>query len=59
MLKKFSVLLLAIVLSGCIQEDVHIVLRADGSGEYHIKKFTSQIESAIIANIPAELREKS
>lgn len=51
-------LFLAAVLSGCIHQDVHIILRSDGSGEYHIKKVTSQIESAAIANIPAELREK-
>jgi len=54
----FSVLFLTIFFAGCIQEDIRIVLRADGSGEYHIKKVTSQIESAVLANIPAEERDK-
>jgi len=57
MLHKLFILFLSIFLSGCIHQDVRIVLRADGSGEYHIKKATTQIESAIIANVPSELRD--
>lgn len=58
MVKKLIVFIfMCFLFSGCIQQDVHIILRADGSGEYHIKKTTSQIESAILANIPAELRD--
>ena len=59
MFKKILVLFITLLLSGCIQQDVRIVLRSDGSGEYHIKKISSQIASAVIANIPAELREKT
>ncbi|MHC4307873.1 MAG: hypothetical protein ACYSR7_04540 [Planctomycetota bacterium] len=59
MYRKLTIILLLVYLTGCIQQDLRIVLRPDGSGEYHIKKVTSQIESALIANIPAELREKA
>ncbi len=59
MLHKLTIILLLVYLTGCIQQDLRIVLRSDGSGEYHIRKVTSQIESALIANIPAELREKA
>ena len=59
MLRKLTILLLLVYLTGCIQQDLRIVLRPDGSGEYHINKLTSQIESAIIANIPSEVREKA
>lgn len=59
MFRKLTIILLLVYLTGCIQQDLRIVLRPDGSGEYHIKKVTSQIESALIANIPAELREKA
>ncbi len=54
---KLTAILLLAYLTGCIQQDLRIVLKSDGSGEYHIKKLTSQIESAIIANIPSALRE--
>ncbi len=59
MFRKLTIILLLVYLTGCIQQDLRIVLRSDGSGEYHIKKVTSQIESALIANIPSELREKA
>ncbi len=59
MLRRLSIILLLVYLTGCIQQDLRIVLRPDGSGEYHIRKITSQIESALIANMPAELREKA
>ena len=59
MFRKLAIILLLVYLTGCIQQDLRIVLRPDGSGEYHIKKVTSQIESALIANVPAELREKA
>jgi hypothetical protein len=59
MWRKLTIILLLVYLTGCIQQDLRIVLRPDGSGEYHIKKITSQIESALIANIPSELREKA
>jgi hypothetical protein len=59
MFRKLTIILLLVYLTGCIQQDLRIVLRPDGSGEYHIKKLTSQIESALIANIPSELREKA
>ncbi len=59
MLRKVIATLLLIFLTGCIQQDLRIVLRPDGSGEYHIKKVTSQIESALLANIPSELREET
>ena len=57
--RKLTIILLLVYLTGCIQQDLRIVLRPDGSGEYHINKVTSQIESAIIANIPSEVREKT
>ncbi len=59
MFRKLTIILLLVYLTGCIQQDLRIVLRSDGSGEYHIRKVTSQIESALIANVPAELREKA
>ena len=59
MCRKLTIILLLVYLTGCIQQDLRIVLRPDGSGEYHIKKVASQIESALIANVPAELREKA
>ena len=59
MFRKLAFILLLVYLTGCIQQDLRIVLRPDGSGEYHIRKVTSQIESALIANVPAELREKA
>ncbi len=57
--RKLAIILLLVYLTGCIQQDIRIVLRSDGSGEYHISKVTSLIESALIANVPAELREKA
>ncbi len=59
MFRRLTIIILLVYLTGCIQQNLRIVLRPDGSGEYHIKKVTSQIESALIANIPSELREKT
>ncbi|MCP4267692.1 MAG: hypothetical protein GY777_19355 [Candidatus Brocadiaceae bacterium] len=59
MYRKLTFILLLVFFSGCIQQDLRVVLRPDGSGEYHIKKVTSQIESALIANIPSVVREKA
>ncbi len=59
MSRQLTIILLLVYLTGCIQQDLRIVIRPDGSGEYHIKRLTSQIESALIANIPAGLREKA
>lgn len=58
-LPRIIVFVWVVMLTGCIQQDMRIVLRADGSGEYHIKKMSTQIESAMIANIPAKLRQQA
>jgi len=49
---------LLIFLTGCIQQDIRIVLRADGSGEYHIRKVLSPPESFLVAGMPAQYKEE-
>ena len=59
MFKKISFFIILLFLSGCIQQDLRIVLNSDGSGEYHIRKVMSQMEGVMIANIPQKMREKA
>ena len=59
MKRPWIILFLMVLFSGCIQQDVRIVLHSDGSGEYSIKRNMSRMENALVANMSPELREKA
>ncbi len=58
-MKKGSLILtLLFLLTGCLQQELKIVLNSDGSGEYHIKKEMGKELSQIIGLVPEDMIEQ-